>query len=193
MPAQSQGEQLGGSARRPLGGELKRFSPAGARAGRIIAAVTLGTLVMSGSAAAAVKQRVSAAKAVARSCHESYVGGAGGAATVRAKAPADGLVLARLAGAGDWDLGVFDAKTKRYVAGSAGFRSNELAEGFVRKGQKLVVQACRYRGDAASARVSVSFLETGAAPRTPARRSRWWTWRRGRWPAATTCRSSGST
>jgi murein tripeptide amidase MpaA len=145
---------------------LKRFSPAGARAGRLVAATTLGTLILSGSAAAAVKQQVSAAKAVARSCHESYVGGAGGAATVRAKAPADGLVLARLAGAGDWDLGVFDAKTKRYVAGSAGFRSNELAEGFVRKGQKLVVQACRYRGDAASARVSVSFLEAGGSTKS---------------------------
>ena len=65
---------------------------------------------------------------------------------------------ARLAGRGDWDVAVFDAKTRRNVAGSAAFGSSELAEGFVRKGQRLLVQACRYRGGAAGAKLSVSYL-----------------------------------
>jgi hypothetical protein len=147
---------------------LNSSAPAGARAGRLLAAAALGTLVVTGSASAAVKQRVSAAKAVTRSCHDSYVRGTAGTAVVRATAPTTGLVHARLKGAGDWDLGVFDAKSKRYVAGSAAFRSNELAEGFVRKGQRLIVQACRYRGGAKAARVSVAFLSTGRSTKSAA-------------------------
>ncbi|MBA2383543.1 MAG: peptidase M14 [Actinobacteria bacterium] len=74
------------------------------------------------------------------------------------RAPSRGLVQARLAAAaGDWDLGVFDAKTRERVAGSAHFGSRELAEGFVGKGQRLLVQACRLSGRAASARLSVDF------------------------------------
>ena len=37
-------------------------------------------------------------------------------------------------------------------------RSNELAEGFVKKGQKLRVQACRFRGSASSADLSIGFV-----------------------------------
>ena len=141
---------------------MKSSSPAGARAGRLIVATTLGTLAMTGSALAA-EQRVTVETAVAQSCHDSYLRGAAGTAAVRATATADGLVHARLFGGGDWDLGVFDARTKRYVAGSAGSRSNELAEGYVRAGQRLIVQACRFRGSATSARVSVAFMSTGSA------------------------------
>ena len=55
------------------------------------------------------------------------------------------------------DLGGFDARTRKYVAGSSAFGANELAESFVRKGQRLPVQACRYRGDGRRAQVSVTF------------------------------------
>ena len=72
------------------------------------------------SAPAAEAATVRAAESVARACHESYVKGAAGTATVAATATADGLVHARLAGRGDWDVGVFDAKSGRSVAGSAG-------------------------------------------------------------------------
>ena len=90
--------------------------------------------------------------------------------TVRYTAKATGLVRARLTGrGGDWDVGVFDAKSKRSVAGSAAFGSNELAEGFVRKGQRLIVQACRERGDglqgAAEARRAVDRRREGRPPR----------------------------
>ena len=45
------------------------------------------------------------------------------------------------------------------VAASAGFRTSELAEGFVQSGQRLLVQACRYAGDAASSVLSLDVLE----------------------------------
>ncbi|MFW6869425.1 M14 family metallopeptidase [Nocardioides sp. CPCC 206347] len=109
-------------------------------------------------AQAAAGQKVTAATAVARSCHAKYVDGAAGTQTVTATAPVTGLVRARLSGGGDWDLGVFDFSSGRTVAGSAGFTSNELAEGFVKKGQKLRVQACRFRGSASSADLSIDFV-----------------------------------
>lgn len=109
-------------------------------------------------AQAAPGQKVTAATAVERSCHAKYVGGAAGTQTVTATAPVTGLVRARLSGSGDWDLGVFDSSSGRTVAGSAGFASNELAEGFVKKGQKLRVQACRFRGSASSADLSIDYV-----------------------------------
>ena len=118
-------------------------------------------LALVGAAAlapAASAATVSAPQAKVRACHARLApAGAPGVDVTRVTATVDGLVQARLAGAGDWDLGVFDARTGRSVAGSAGFASNELAEGFVSKGQALVVQACRYRGDAGSASLRVGF------------------------------------
>lgn len=76
-----------------------------------------------------------------------------------------GTVQVRLAGGGDWDLAVFDGRTGTVVAGSAGYRTRELAEGFVTRGQDLVVQGCRFRGGAATATLSVEFF---AAPPAPA-------------------------
>ena len=124
-------------------------------------------LALVGAAAlapAASAATVSAPQAQARACHARLApAGARGVDVTRVTAKVDGLVQARLSGAGDWDLGVFDARTGRSVAGSAGFASNELAEGFVSKGQALVVQACRYRGDAGSASLRVGFdaVKTG--------------------------------
>ncbi|MGL5829029.1 MAG: M14 family zinc carboxypeptidase, partial [Angustibacter sp.] len=65
-----------------------------------------------------------------------------------------------LAGQGDWDLAVYDGRTGAVVAGSAGFSSNELAEGYVTAGQSLIMQACRFRGPATSVTLSVEFFAT---------------------------------
>ena len=111
-----------------------------------------------GGASAQAAERVTASKAVARSCHDRYLGATKSTDVSRTTAASTGLVRARLAGRGDWDVAVFDAKTRRNVAGSAAFGSSELAEGFVRKGQRLLVQACRYRDGAAGAKLSVSYL-----------------------------------
>ncbi|MEC3979705.1 M14 family zinc carboxypeptidase [Amycolatopsis sp. H20-H5] len=76
----------------------------------------------------------------------------------------DGLVQARLAPSsdtrqeGDWDIAVFDKDTGAVVAASAALRTHEMAESFVKKGQKLVLQACRYAGPARTAVLGVDFL-----------------------------------
>ncbi|HET8953622.1 MAG TPA: M14 family metallopeptidase, partial [Solirubrobacteraceae bacterium] len=111
-----------------------------------------------GGGSAQAAEHVSAAKAQARSCHERYLGATKSTDITRTTAASTGLVRARLAGRGDWDVAVFDARTHRTVAGSAGFGARELAEGFVRKGQRLLVQACRYRGGAKGAELGVSYL-----------------------------------
>jgi hypothetical protein len=125
---------------------------------RALALACTGAAIVAAPAQAAITQKVNAATAVDRSCHAGYAGGAAGTQTVTATAPDTGLVRARLSGQGDWDLGVFDTSSGRSVAGSAGFGSNELAEGFVKKGQKLRIQACRFRGGASSADLSVGFV-----------------------------------
>ena len=114
-------------------------------------------LAVPASAPAAVSRTLSAGDATARACHTKLASGARGTDSFRVTAPVSGLVRARARGAGDWDLGVFDARTRRSVAGSAAFGSNELADGYVTKGQRLVVQGCRYRGSAARVRVTVGF------------------------------------
>jgi hypothetical protein len=125
----------------------------------VLALAALASLSAASVAAADERTTVRAAEAADRTCHARLAApGAAGVDVRRHTAEATGLVRARLAGRGDWDLGVFDARTGRSVAGSAALRSNELAEGFVRRGQPLVVQACRVRGSARSARLRISTL-----------------------------------
>jgi Zinc carboxypeptidase len=132
--------------------------------GRLTAAATaclLATTVLAATDAAAAKRvTVSASKAARKGCHTRYVGDRARTDVVRARAHETGLVRARLRSRGDWDLGVFDARTKRYVGGSAALAGNEVAEGFVTRGQRLLVQACRFRGRARRARVVVDFVAT---------------------------------
>ncbi|MGN5377027.1 M14 family zinc carboxypeptidase [Streptomyces lasalocidi] len=65
---------------------------------------------------------------------------------------ATGVLRVRLAprgGApGDWDVAVFDKAGGALVGASSGPHSRELAEGTVVRGQRLVVQGCRYAGRA---------------------------------------------
>jgi hypothetical protein len=100
---------------------------------------------------------VSAAGAVARTCTAKLLDpGTAGVAQKRITMPTAGLIGARLtSAAGDWDVAVFDARTGRAVAGSAGTRSQEVAEGFAGGGREVVVQACRRSGDTPGASLSV--------------------------------------
>jgi hypothetical protein len=118
------------------------------------AAAILGSLVLAASAGAS--QTVSAATSVARPCHRDVASSANGRDIVRTRARARSIVSARLRSRGDWDIAIFGAGG-RLVAGSASFEGNELAEGFVRRGERLTIQSCRFRGDTASARVSIHF------------------------------------
>jgi Zinc carboxypeptidase len=115
----------------------------------------LGSLALAAPATAST-HTVTAGKAVARACHRELASSHAGRALMRAKAPARALVSVRLRSRGDWDVGVF-GRRGRVVAGSASFGGNELASGFVRRGERVTVQACRFRGNAASARVSIRF------------------------------------
>jgi Zinc carboxypeptidase len=121
---------------------------------RAVGALT-GILFMAAPSYAAA-ETVTAHSAVARGCHMRLASSNAGRVLTRAQAPARGLVSVRLRSAGDWDVGVF-GRHHRLVAGSASFAGNELASGFVHRGERLVVQACRFRGNATTARVSIHF------------------------------------
>ncbi len=129
----------------------------------VIGMTALGCLVAPATVRGATT--VVASTAATRACHEKLAAtGAAGVDTLRTTARKPGLIRARLTGrGGDWDVGVFDARTRRSVAGSAAFGSNELAEGFVRAGQRLVVQACRLRGGGSTAKLRVGVLAVGGA------------------------------
>jgi Zinc carboxypeptidase len=135
------------------------------RSTRPLLGALLGSLALAAPATAAT-HTVTAGAAVARPCHRELASSHAGRDLVRAKAPVRGMVSVRLSSRGDWDLGVF-GRRGRLVAGSASFGGNELASGFVRRGERLTVQACRFRGNAASARLSIRF--TRIPKRKPSR------------------------
>jgi Zinc carboxypeptidase len=126
---------------------------------RLLPLALLGLLSLAAPAAAAA-ETVTAGSAVARPCHSALAPNAAGRDAFRVTAPSRGLVSVGLRSAGDWDVAVFGSK-RRLVAGSAAFAGNELAEGFVRKGERLTVQACRFRGDAVTAKATVRFTAIG--------------------------------
>jgi subtilisin-like proprotein convertase family protein len=108
---------------------------------------------------------VTVPQAVKRVCFARNAEGEAGVVTRGVRAPFAGMIRVRLtAASGDWDLGVFDAKTGRNVAASAHFQARELADGLVTKGQRLVVQACRSAGNSTHARVTVGFLKLARNP-----------------------------
>src|SRR4051794_13825915 len=105
---------------------------------------------------------VHAAAAKPTSCFTEVRSGAPNVETKELTSAVTGVLRARLTGDGDWDLAVYDKSSGFVVAGSAGYRTNELAEGFVTQGQKLVLQACRYAGSAATAKLSTEIVESQA-------------------------------
>ncbi|TCO46711.1 M14 family zinc carboxypeptidase [Actinocrispum wychmicini] len=134
-----------------------------ARSGVALGAAGLVVFGLTVPAATAADNVLRADQAVTRACYSSLLPrNARGADQREITSTVDGLIQARLApqsGAeGDWDLAVFDKATGGVVAGSSAFRSRELAESFVKKGQQLVVQACRYAGSARTVTLGVDFL-----------------------------------
>ena len=138
------------------------------------AALSVTTLLLLGlvapaSARSLLTTDVTVTQASERSCLARSLSPAAGTASRSLRAPSFGLLQARLAAArGDWDLAVLDARTGRTVAASTHFRARELAEGFVTRGQRLVVRACRRSGRATTAQVSVSFDAIRTGKRVPA-------------------------
>jgi hypothetical protein len=133
------------------------------RAGVAVGVVGLALVGVAVPAATAQDRVVRADRAEARACHGALLpAGTAGVDRREVTSNVDGLVQARLAPGegreGDWDLAVFDEASGGVVAASAALRSRELAESFVTKGQRLVVQACRYGGPARTATLGVDFL-----------------------------------
>jgi hypothetical protein len=119
--------------------------------------VAIGCLPASAGATDVLRTKLTAGKAVKRSCADGLFAGRKGVAIRRVRASDSGLVQARLVRAGrtDWDLAVFDSR-KRLVAASSHWATRELAEGVVKKGDLLTVQGCRRSGRGKRARLRVS-------------------------------------
>ena len=133
------------------------------RSGRLFLTATLGALAALAAGApsqakAPLSMTLTVPQAVDRTCFKREFRPGPGLAKRTVTAPTTGLIRVGLrASAGNWDLGIFDAKTARSVVGSAHFGAHELAEGVVQKGQGLVIQACRRTGRTEQARITVSF------------------------------------
>ncbi|MBA2440111.1 MAG: peptidase M14 [Thermoleophilaceae bacterium] len=91
------------------------------------------------------------------SCFDRDVSSGTGVTTRSATVDEAGTVTAQLTGdeGDDWDLAVLESDSGRVVAGSAGFASDEVAEGFVLGDTTITVRACRLAGDG-DARLRVS-------------------------------------
>jgi murein tripeptide amidase MpaA len=136
---------------------------------RLLAAAALA-LAGAGLAAAGPAAAVSLPSAAVR----ATANGARACTTVLPPGPAvsqqprtasrTGLLRARAAGTGDWDVAIFDRRSGRYLAGGAG-PGADLAEGFVTAGQELLVQACHFGGAAGTGTVTLenTGLPLGAA------------------------------
>lgn len=99
---------------------------------------------------------------VDRSCSALRADGSAGVARAIHVPRRDGVVTARLSAArGDWDLAVFDGRSRRRVDASTTFGSREIVTVPSAAGRPLIAQACRRTGAASSA--SVSFTETPIA------------------------------
>lgn len=125
------------------------------------ALITGGLLVVTPTAALGADGAVSASRAVARTCAAQPATG-DGVVTRELTAQTDGLLRTRLTASGDWDVAVFDRADRSVVAASAGFAGNELATGFVARGQRLLVQACRLPGSGGTATLDTTVEPIGA-------------------------------
>jgi Zinc carboxypeptidase len=75
-------------------------------------------------------------------------------------APMSGFVTARLGSArGDWDLVARDAASRRDLATSQSFGSNEVVQTWARAGQRIDFVACRRTGNDRSARLRIAFVD----------------------------------
>src|SRR3954452_9688296 len=94
---------------------------------------------------------LTAAASQVRTCHERAVTGTDSVAAATYTAPASGLLTVRTAGGGDYDVAALGAA-------AAGPTSDELAQGFVVKGERLRLQVCHFSGPASPVHVEASTM-----------------------------------
>jgi hypothetical protein len=129
--------------------------------GALAAAVTLVFVALSaapGQAATLRTTTVNATRAATAPCHAGVRPASRAVAAEAYTAPRTGLVRVALRATGDWDLAVFDADSGRLVAAAATPTGDDIAEGFVAAGERLVVQACRRPGAGMRADLSTQTL-----------------------------------
>src|SRR3954471_8210287 len=123
-----------------------------------LAALAAGCVPPSTASAASTLDTVLRAPAAqVRTCHERAVTGADSVAATTYTAPASGLLTVRTAGGGDYDVAALGTRG-RYVAAAAGPTSDELAQGFVVKGERLRLQVCHFSGPPSPVHVEASTM-----------------------------------
>jgi hypothetical protein len=143
------------------------------RALRVLAlfVVVLAAVPALASAAGSVtKLRASSATvsipaAAARSCAAHQVGGARGVSLRSYVAKADGAVTMHLRGGerSNWDLALFDTASGRRLDASQAWGANEVVQAVVRKGQALMIQACRESGSASRMKLTIDGVAAALA------------------------------
>jgi hypothetical protein len=112
-----------------------------------------------------VNRTLATKSTTARTCHSSLYPGKG-IARATYRAPMSGFVTVRgNAARGNWDLAVFDARSRRAMTSSESFSSNEVAQTWVDAGQRLIIQGCREGGRRSAFRVATTFVN--AKPPAP--------------------------
>ena len=136
-------------------------------------AVVLAALAFAAPASAAplVDTTVSTLGTHDGSCFDRDASSGNGVTERSATVAEAGTVEARLTGdeGDDWDVAVLEGDSGRVVAGSAGFGSDEVAEGFVLDDTAVTIRACRLDG-AGDAQLNVSshaVPEAAASQGTP--------------------------
>src|SRR3954452_3240158 len=122
------------------------------------AALAAGCVLPGAASAAATLDTVLTAPASqVRTCHARAVSGADSVASTTYTAPASGLLTVRTSGGGDYDVAALGAGG-RYVAAAASPSSDELAQGFVAKGERVRLQVCHFAGPASPVHVEASTM-----------------------------------
>src|SRR4051794_18537869 len=124
--------------------------------------VLIASLACVATAGAATTTRTLTVGAGAdRSCATSQPASGSGVTQTRWTARRDSSMVARLRGgaADDWDLALFDARSGRRLDASLALGGEEVVQTLARRGQTLVIQACRVSGS--SARLPLSIASTG--------------------------------
>src|SRR4051812_14004505 len=124
---------------------------------RLLTAVLALLVVAPAAASAAPLDTVlRAPTAHVRTCQDRVVSAGDSVAAATYTAPASGLLTVRTAGGGDYDVAAITERTGRVAAAAAGPDSDELAQGFVAKGERLRIQLCHFGGPASAVHVEAT-------------------------------------
>jgi murein tripeptide amidase MpaA len=124
----------------------------------LAAALVVATFAFAATSASATTQTLTIGAGAQRSCATSRPITGTGVTQTRWTAARDSSMEARLAGGrgDDWDLALFDAKTGRRIDASLNFGADEVVQTLARRGQTLVIQACRLSGSSARVPLTIS-------------------------------------